>query len=64
MNDDKEQLPQPQTQDLRRRCPICAAFPRLALTMLNPRKGTIIDLYECRCGERNWDERAPQDARC
>ncbi|WJR81575.1 hypothetical protein [Bradyrhizobium sp. NP1] len=60
MKIDKEQLPPPQTQDLRRRCPACAAFPRLALSMLNPTNGTTIRLYECRCGERIWDERLPK----
>jgi hypothetical protein len=38
------------------RCPTCAAFPRLTLSMLDPRRGKIVRLYQCQCGERIWDD--------
>jgi hypothetical protein len=52
----QEELPKPQTQDVRRRCPTCAAFPRLTQRFLDPRAGKIVRLYECQCGERIWDD--------
>jgi hypothetical protein len=44
------------TQDKGPRCPTCAAFPQLARSFLDPRTGRTIRLFECRCGERIWDE--------
>ena len=43
-------------QATRRRCPTCAAFPRLARSMLDTGRGKTVRLYECQCGERIWDD--------
>lgn len=57
MSDGKEaELPKQPVQDQGPRCPTCAAFPRLLHSMLDPRRGKTVRLYECRCGERVWDE--------
>jgi hypothetical protein len=57
VTDEKEPLQPPQLQDGARRCPTCAAFPRLRLQYLNPVRGKTIRLYECgQCGERIWDD--------
>jgi hypothetical protein len=57
MTDGNEaELPKPQMQDHRPRCPACAAFPRLAQSLLDTRKGKTVRLYQCRCGERIWDD--------
>ena len=45
-----------QAQDTGRRCPNCAAFPRLSFQFLDPRSGRTVRLYECLCGERLWDD--------
>jgi len=50
------QLPPQQTQDTQRRCPTCAAFPRLLHKMLDPRGGKTVHLHQCACGERIWDD--------
>jgi hypothetical protein len=50
------QLPEPSDQATRPRCPSCNALPTLVDTMLDPRKGRIVRLYRCSCGERIWDE--------
>ena len=47
----KQQLP-----DTRKRCPTCAAFPRIVQQMLAPRTGKTVKLYQCQCGERIWDD--------
>jgi hypothetical protein len=52
----KKELPKPPMQDHRPRCPTCAAFPRLTHTMLEPRTGKTVRLYQCQCGERIWNE--------
>jgi hypothetical protein len=46
VTDSKEQLQR--TQDTQRRCPICAALPRLAQTMLDSRKGKMVRLFKWR----------------
>jgi hypothetical protein len=56
MIDNREQLPPKRTQDRQRHCPVCAAVPRLAQTMLDSRKGKMVSLFQCQCGERIWDD--------
>jgi hypothetical protein len=57
MTDDKERLQAQQAQENQhRRCPACKAFPRLTLKFLNPQSGRTVQLYECECGERVWDD--------
>jgi hypothetical protein len=51
-----DELPKQQNQDRRKRCPTCAAFPRLAHSMLNSRNGRTVRLYQFDCGERIWDD--------
>jgi hypothetical protein len=54
---DIQELPKPQFQGVRQpRCPICAALPRLTHTMLDVRSGKTVRLYQCRCGERVWED--------
>jgi formate dehydrogenase maturation protein FdhE len=43
-------------QDTQRRCPVCAAVPRLAQTILDIRNGKTVRLLQCQCGERIWDD--------
>jgi hypothetical protein len=50
------QLPESSDQATRPRCPLCNALPVLVDRMLDPRKGRIVRLYRCSCGERIWDE--------
>ena len=52
----QEQLPAQETQDQGPRCPTCAAYPRLAQSMLDTRNGRTVRLYRCQCGERIWDD--------
>lgn len=54
--DMEDELPKQQTQGRCPRCPTCAAFTRLAHSMLNPRNGKAVRLYQCHCGERVWDD--------
>jgi hypothetical protein len=56
MTDNLEQLSPQRMQDRHRHCPICAAVPRLAQTMLDSRKGKMVSLLQCQCGERIWDD--------
>jgi formate dehydrogenase maturation protein FdhE len=56
VTDNKEQSPPPRKQDAQRRCPVCAALPRLAQTMLDSRKGKTVRLFQCQCGETIWDD--------
>ena len=58
MTENDQELPQQQqqTRDTRRRCPTCAAFPKLTHRFLDPRQGKTIRLYRCQCGERIWDD--------
>jgi len=40
-----------------RGCPRCEeARLRLVQTMLDPRKGKTIRIFECQCGESIWDD--------
>jgi hypothetical protein len=39
-----------------RRCSRCDAQPRLVLQMLNPRNGNTVRMFECKCGERTWND--------
>ena len=56
VTDNKAQsLPQ-RTQETQRRCPVCAALPRVAQTMLDSRQGKIVRLFHCQCGEYIWDD--------
>lgn len=54
--DREDQLPEPEMQDTRRRCPACTAFVRLSHTFLDTNKGKSVHLYECQCGERIWED--------
>jgi hypothetical protein len=38
------------------RCTSCASSLRLTQTLLDPRKGKTIRLYQCKCGVRIWDD--------
>jgi hypothetical protein len=38
-----------------RRCR-CGAQPKLRHKMLDSRRGLIIRVFECTCGERNWTQ--------
>jgi hypothetical protein len=51
-----EDLRKAQVQEVQRRCPTCAAAPRLTHSMLDARNGKTVRLYECECGERIWDD--------
>jgi hypothetical protein len=59
MSEDEKQLPKPTVQDHGPRCPACAAFPKLLHTVLDPRHGKTIHLYQCDCGERMWNDETP-----
>jgi len=51
------QLPPQQMQDRGPRCATCAAFPRLALSILDTRTSKTFRLYRCnKCGERVGDD--------
>jgi len=56
VTDIKEQSPPQRMQGTRRRCPVWGAFPRVAQTMLDSRKGKVFRLFQCQCGERIWDD--------
>jgi hypothetical protein len=43
-------LPKQQTQDHGSRCPTCAAFTRLAHSVLDSRNGRTVHLYQCQYG--------------
>ena len=34
----------------------CGAQPKLAHRMMDPRRGLIVRMFECSCGERTWTE--------
>jgi hypothetical protein len=34
----------------------CGAQPALKHTMMDPRRGFTVRVFECRCGERTWTE--------
>jgi formate dehydrogenase maturation protein FdhE len=56
MTDNEEHSPPARKQDTQRRCPLCAALPHLAQTMLDSRKGKMVRLFHCQCGEYIWDD--------
>ena len=50
-------LLQQEAQYIERRCPFCAAVPRLTHRMLDPRHGKTIRLYKCpQCSELIWGD--------
>ena len=38
------------------RCIRCGDRPNIVQIMLDPRRGKTLRMYECRCGERIWDD--------
>jgi uncharacterized protein YlaI len=45
------------TQERGPRCPTCAAFSRLSMSMLDTKAGKLIHLYQCdNCSQRIWDD--------
>jgi DNA-directed RNA polymerase subunit RPC12/RpoP len=38
------------------RCIRCGDRPNIVQIMLDPRRGKTLRVYECRCGERIWDD--------
>ena len=38
------------------RCIRCGDRPKIVQIMLDPRRGKTLRVYECRCGERIWDD--------
>ena len=39
-----------------RRCRLCGEKLELVRTVMNKDTGEIIHMFECRCGERIWDD--------
>ena len=37
-------------------CRSCGERLKLIRTMVNSRTGSILHMFECRCGERTWDD--------
>jgi formate dehydrogenase maturation protein FdhE len=37
-------------------CPACASTPDLVVSILDSRKGRVVRLFECKCGEMIWDD--------
>ena len=37
-------------------CRSCGERLKLVRTMVNSRTGSIVHMFECRCGERTWDD--------
>jgi formate dehydrogenase maturation protein FdhE len=37
-------------------CPACASTPHLVVSILDTRKGRMVRLFECKCGEMIWDD--------
>ena len=37
-------------------CRNCGEKLKLIRTMVNPRTGWIVHMFECRCGQRTWEE--------
>ena len=37
-------------------CPACASTPDLIVSILDSRKGRVVRLFECKCGEMIWDD--------
>jgi hypothetical protein len=57
MRGELDRSPEPETQEMRRRCPACASLARIVHIFLDPRRGKLIWLYECSCGVRTWAEK-------
>ena len=38
------------------KCIRCGDRPIIVQIMLDPRRGKTLRMYECRCGERIWDD--------
>jgi hypothetical protein len=38
------------------KCIRCGDRPNIVQIMLDPRRGKTLRMYECRCGERIWDD--------
>jgi hypothetical protein len=38
------------------RCPRCNSGSLLVRTMLDPRNGKSVRMFECKCGARTWDD--------
>jgi len=38
------------------KCIRCGDRPTIVQIMLDPRRGKTLRVYECRCGERIWDD--------
>ncbi len=54
---DIKDMPERKTGNIRPSCPNCATPLRLRQTMLDPRRGRTVRLFECgSCGERLWDD--------
>lgn len=57
MTDAKKAANQPLAYNGRRRCPHCTALSRLTHSLLDPRHGNTVHVYQCvACGKRVWDE--------
>jgi transposase len=37
-------------------CRSCGEKLKLIRTMVNSQTGSVIHMFECRCGERTWDD--------
>jgi len=37
-------------------CSACGERLNLVRTMVNPRTGCIVHMFECRCGQRTWND--------
>jgi formate dehydrogenase maturation protein FdhE len=37
-------------------CRACASTPDLVVSILDTRKGRMVRLFECKCGEMIWDD--------
>jgi hypothetical protein len=37
-------------------CSTCGKRLALIRTIVNPRTGCIVHMFECRCGQRTWEE--------
>jgi hypothetical protein len=43
-------------EELELKCIRCGDRPNIVQIMLDPRRGKTLRMYECRCGERIWDD--------
>jgi hypothetical protein len=57
MTNIREDSREREAKAVRCRCPAGAAIaPRLILEFLDVRSGKTVRLYQCKCGERIWDD--------